>query len=162
MLFKLRIPGAILQCLIKPVNSPSCLCDLICVSRVDLLHPGSLKSNNLEIFPLKPVFDGKKNILSFKPLFPGGGKGDFMHPHSLIEWDKTRRWDVAIPIVNSVVKVMTSCHTTDFLFPRWWLSAHLLLNPLQLLRLRGCSLYLLVYSTIAVVKMLHFVPAGML
>ena len=37
----------------------------------------SVQSNNPHIFAVKPAFDGKKNIYSFKPLFPGGEEGVF-------------------------------------------------------------------------------------
>lgn len=39
----------------------------------------AVQSNNPEIFRIKPAFDGKKNIFSFKPLFPGGDEGVFAY-----------------------------------------------------------------------------------
>jgi hypothetical protein len=34
-----------------------------------------VQSDNPQTFATKPAFDGKKNIFSFKPLFPDGGGG---------------------------------------------------------------------------------------
>lgn len=72
----------------------------------------AVQLNNPHIFAIKPAFDGRKNIYSFRPLFPGGQEGVFScKPEGSI-----KDFTVTIRLVAQVESEYVSPSSEPYLF----------------------------------------------